>query len=152
MTMAAPSASVDPPANAVTIRDASKLPYVFATQDQILPTKNINDATTKTGRFPRYRAIGTQKKFWGEMRKQDYHLGSGRLPERTTYTESKCQDTIGKKSCNLRDGLAKFFAQEDKCLRKSSNGPAAHESEEIDKDEGYKLLPSRPDQGIIGVI
>jgi len=64
LTIAAPNASVEEPANAPTTRLASKLGKLFDAPDHIWEQNNMSDAITNTGLLPKYSAVGTQKKFF----------------------------------------------------------------------------------------
>lgn len=73
------------------------------------PTKKIRDAPTNTDLFPRYRAIGTQKKFcWNQQ------FGVKVLCR--TYSEAQGEDTIRQEVGNLCNGLVKLVSQQDERL------------------------------------
>lgn len=62
--MAAARPSVMEPANAETTRAATKFAYEVAFADQIIEAKKRREAQRNAGRFPKYKAVGTQKKFY----------------------------------------------------------------------------------------
>ncbi len=63
LMMAAPRASVADPPKATIIRQACKVLKLFEIADPTIPRNVIKEEMTNTGRFPRYSAAGTQKKF-----------------------------------------------------------------------------------------
>ena len=65
--MAAPKASVEAPANAPNMREASRLRKLLDTAPQILQHIRRQVAITNTGLLPKYKAQGTQKKFYRKL-------------------------------------------------------------------------------------
>jgi len=141
--MAQPTPSVAEPANAQRIRAASRLPKLVAFADQIKLAKNMHAEARKVGRFPKYSAVGVQKKFYLVNTKAAEILYSSTKHQNTKSIESlrRCMKVLPKFLYQKRNGHAE-----------TANCPICQTGVYNNRQKGKSLLPGWPIQWVIDVV
>jgi hypothetical protein len=142
---AAGRASVALPANAMIILEATRLFQLWVVAAHGSETKKRIEVKTKTGRYPKYLAVGTQKKFYETSK-------SGGLSSREYPHAQSEHNIIDEPIDSLIDSQIVFLQNHDNRSPRTRNGPIGKTGKPNDWKERRSLFPHGPIERIVDIV